>query len=80
VKTQSAYARADEAAAYRSLWLSDRARWLEAQKRRWVRLRVKIRSERAKIRIERENAEALVISSSAPSKLSERGDVDVGQT
>lgn len=35
----SAYPRAEEARAYRALWLSDKKAWLESQKRRWSRWR-----------------------------------------
>jgi len=70
VKKSSTYARADEAESYRSLWLSDRARWLEAQKRRWVRLRVKIREARNERERGRERVpERKVISTSEASSI-----------
>ena len=84
VKKSSTYARADEAESYRSLWLSDRARWLEAQKRRWVRLRVKIRearNERERGREREREPERAVISTSeavVDSARRDRGGVDVG--
>jgi hypothetical protein len=37
----SEYSRAQEAMRYRALWFSDRASWLESQKRRWRALREK---------------------------------------
>lgn len=39
ISQASAYARAEEALAYRALWLSDQRAWLESQKRRWSRWR-----------------------------------------
>lgn len=35
----SKYSRAQEATQYRALWFSDRASWLESQKRRWRAMR-----------------------------------------
>ena len=80
VKKSSTYARADEAESYRSLWLSDRARWLEAQKRRWARLRLKIREARERGREREREPERAVISTSMPSSIPRDaiGDVDVG--
>ena len=81
VKKSSTYARADEAESYRSLWLSDRARWLEAQKRRWVRLRLKIREARERGRERERVPERAVISTSeavVDSARRDRRGVDVG--